>query len=567
MTDRKTLVHTHIHWRNEKRKNWQRELISKVVELIKAEDHDSLALVARTTGIPPQLRKNVWPILLKYHPMVISPNIMSNTLVWDSQNQKWRYHPETRTSEEVQTLMVHDLNKYFRRRSHGGKRSNTANGANAGASTTDTCVIPSEEQHIIEFLKDCICKFLKKWGQFFKYESGLSWIALALAEWYPFDDNNNVLPGKRHGPPVNLYDEYFLPQEIRSELLGKAQFTFDELFERLTLVILHSPDIPRAEKLAKAESGITPALQYYPVVSGGDLAFQCQMFFKVFSTILPELYQPVSDEETLRPSKKTNWMYWWFKCSGARVLHKQDRARIWDTLLGWRPHPKSLNFYLNYNNKLFGHLYSTTTSSHVDSDFFHKICKYGHDAFWFPDLETLRLGSQDMRCDFQVLSELVRRNKYGTSDEESEVQTENNGNKSACVSQRGVNIPFSLLDPHVQLVFIYMAILQQHEFKLLEFEEAEISEFFNNVPSLSRADDHNYRKLYELDLESRSVSSSETEPEDLSKRPTSSSSTSHMLIEVGDDDKTSNSFDELYNMAGDIWRKWIWRELEDSVSG
>ncbi|SCU93430.1 LADA_0G03048g1_1 [Lachancea dasiensis] len=561
MTDRKKLVHSHIHWRNQKRKAWQRELISKVVDLINAGDHDSLALIARTTGIPPQLRKNVWPILLKYHPMVISPNMMSNTLVWDSQNQKWRYHPETKTNEEVEQLILHDLSKYFHRRSSGG---NLPNGVQT--SHEPPSHITSQEHRIITLLKDCIFKFLRKWGQFFKYESGLSWIALGLAEWVPIDGDDSVLPGKRHGPPVKLFEEYYLPQDIKSNLPKNAQFTFGEIYERLLLVILHSPDIPKAEKLAKTESEGRSVIQYYPVLSGGDIAFQCQMFFKVFSVILPELYQPVSDEETLRPSKKTNWMYWWFKCSGARVLHKQDRGRIWDVLLGWRPHPRSLNFYLNYNNKIFDHLYSSRSSSHMDTEFFQKICKYGHDAFWFPDLETLKLGSQELRCDIQVLTELVKRNKYGLSDDELEIDFQKNGEEVGSVTKKGVDIPFSLLDAHVQLVFIYMAILQQHEFKLLEFEEAEISEFFNNVPSLSRSDDHNYRNLYENEMESRSISSSETETDELSRRPTSSSLANHMLIEVGDDDKTSNSFDELYSKAGDIWRKWIWKELEDTAN-
>ncbi|SCU84855.1 LAFA_0D12420g1_1 [Lachancea sp. 'fantastica'] len=563
MTDGKTLVHSHIHWRNEKRKIWQRELVSKVVALLRAEDHDSLALIARTTGIPPQLRKNVWPVLLKYHPMVISPNIMSNTLVWDSQNQNWRYHPETRNSEEIEHLIVHDLSKYFHRRGPAGNKNHITNSGSSSQFANEPTTLSNEELRSIECLKSCICQFLKKWSQFFKYESGLAWIALALAEWYPFDACNSILPGKRHGPPVNLYDEYYLPEHIRNQIPDRVEFTFNDLYERLVLVILHSPDVPKAERLAENESDVTS--QYYPVISGGDLAFQCQLFFKVFSIVLPELYQPVSDEESLRPSKKTNWMYWWFKCSGARALHKQDRGRIWDTFLGWRPHPRSLNFYLNYNNKIFGHLYSQTTSPNLDSEFLNKICKYGHDAFWFPDLEVLHLGSSELKCDFQVLSELVRRNKYGSSDDELEIATKSNSEAPSPESQAGVSIPFSLLDPHIQLVFIYMAILQQHEFKLLEFEESEISEFFNNVPSLSRADDHNYRNLYGNDLDSRSVSSSEAESEDFSKRPQSNSSTPHMLIEVGDDDKTANTFDELYNLAGDTWRKWVWRELEDNA--
>lgn len=59
---------------------FKRNIINEVIQLIKEKDHNSLAYIARTCGIPPQLRHLVWPIMLKYHPFVISPNIMTNTL-------------------------------------------------------------------------------------------------------------------------------------------------------------------------------------------------------------------------------------------------------------------------------------------------------------------------------------------------------------------------------------------------------------------------------------------------------------------------------------------------------
>ncbi|SCU96050.1 LAMI_0F05006g1_1 [Lachancea mirantina] len=552
MTDKKASVHSHSHWRNVKRKAWQRELVAKVVELVACNDHDSLALIARTSGIPPQLRRDVWPVLLKYHPMVISPNILSNTLAWDSQKNKWHYSQEARSGEEIETSITQDLRKYFRRRSAAG-----TNGPSGLESSRES----AEENHIVTLLKGCILEFLAKWSRLFRYESGLAWIALALAEWIPIDDSNRVLQGKRHESPVDLLSEYPLPDELIQRLPSKPEFNFSQIYERIVLVILHCPDIAMAQKLAQTESPNFSASQYYPVLSGGDLSFQSQIFFKVFSVILPELYQPIAEEETLRPSKKANWIYWWFKCSGTRVFHKQDRARLWDSLLGWRPNPACINFYLNYNNKVFEHLYSTTASTSIDQIFFDKICKYGHDTFWFPDLDTMRLGSSRLKCDFQVFSELLRRNKYDDSDLES-LPSANLGFQDDTQSQ-DVDIPFSLVDPHIQLVFVYIAILQQHEFKLLEFEEAEISEFLNNVPPLSRSDDHNYRHLYAPEEDQRSVSSSEAEQEEISKKPTSSSSNSHMLIEVGDDDKTSYSFDDIFNCAGDIWRKWIWRELQE----
>lgn len=546
MTDKKTLVHSHLHNRNSKQQLWNRQLVAKVVELVQKNDHGALALVARTTGIPPQLRHVVWPVLLKYHPMVISPGIMTNTLILV--NDKYEYHRETRSADEIERHVMHDLNKYFHRWNNSGNTSGTGHNTPV---QPDSPNMPPDELHAMDTLKRCIMNFLSKWDRLFKYESGLAWIAVGLAEWLPLKrgHENLVLRGRRHPSLVRLYKEYPLPPEISSSL-PPTEFDFDQIFERLMLVMLHSPDISMAKKLAQRESNSNSS--YYPVVSGGDLSFRSQVFFKVFSTILPELYQPFTDEETMHPSKKINWLYWWLKCSGARVLHKQDRARLWDILLGWRPAPSTINFYLNYNNRAFEHFYSPTSPS-IDTDFFNKICKYGHDQFWFPDLDLLPLGSKSLKCDFQIFQELLRRNKYGTEETPLNVnETKDEG--------PGVKIPFSLIDPHVQLLFIYIAILQQNEFKLLEFEEAEISEFLNNVPLLSRTDDFNYKKMYTDEQELPSSSSSDDDDPN-SKRPGTSS---HMLIEFGNDDKALHSFDDVYNLAGDIWRKWIWRELEEN---
>ena len=120
---KKTLVHSHLHNRNSKQQLWNRQLVAKVVELVQKNDHGALALVARTTGIPPQLRHVVWPVLLKYHPMVISPGIMTNTLILV--NDKYEYHRETRSADEIERHVMHDLNKYFHRWNNSGNTSGT----------------------------------------------------------------------------------------------------------------------------------------------------------------------------------------------------------------------------------------------------------------------------------------------------------------------------------------------------------------------------------------------------------------------------------------------------------
>lgn len=515
-SERKNRIHLHASSRNSKQQEWDRELVALIIKLLGENDHDSLALISRNAGIPPQLRHAVWPILLKYHPMVISPNILSNTLVLkDDENEtELQYFPEDRTDDEISDLMDNELNKYFQVR--------------------HSVPVPPEIQHIKSRLKDCVWQFLKKWGKICKYESGLIWIALGLAEWCPMSTGDDlVLSGKKHhnhnSALFHLYNEYPMLDHLVQKL-PVPEFSFDAVYERLVMVLFHSPVLD--EK---------PDNSTYYLFKSGNLNQQSQLFFKIFAKTLPELYQPITDEGALQGSKKITWLYWWIKCCGCKVLHRQDRARIWDVLLGWRPRPESINYYLDYNRKSFESIY--TKELRLPEDVFHRICKGEHDEFWFPDLMSLKLGKNGLNTDKDVIRELIRRNKYGEEPEPHENE-----------------IPYSLLNPRTQLLFIYVAIIQHNEFKLLEFEETEITEFLNNVPLISKFDDYNFKKMYDDDI--TSGSSTDTDESIISlTRP----SLNHMMIEVGTDDKIANSFDEIYQQAGDIWRNWAWQEMEEFV--
>lgn len=605
------------HGKHLKQQQRNRKLVETVIDLVNCNDHNSLAFIARNVGIPPQLRHAVWPILLKYHPMCISPNILSNVFAWDIKEKAYFFIEggnNENKKEDLERIVMNDLKKFFHLRNSNGSNSNSSNKNNANTHNTSSSEVSTissmefnslsldDELEILELLKSAILKFLNKWSKVFKYESGLSWIATGLAEWVPvnrgsaaeYPDNNDnfnnefddfgydnddegpiILNGKKHthsqphnstfplnnlGPTHSntclsyLYKEYPLPRYLRSKLPKVSPFPFSELYERLVLVILHCPDTVLAQKQLKKESPSetnnsngSAMLNYFPVLSGGDLSFQTQVFFKVFSTILPELYQPFTEESVLQPSsKRTSWLYWWIKCSGARALQRQDRGRLWDILLGWRPEPNmdSINFFLDYNTKKFDHFYHSTPIMH--GEFLKSLTK--NDPFWFPDLDTIPMGSANFKFDYNIFKEMLKRNQYDQSQDETARSDDNSENK----------ISFSLIDPHMQLLFIYIAILQYNEFKLLEFEETETSEFLNHVPMLSKADDMSYRKLYELG--NVTDSSGTNSQEDLQKRPNSS----NMMIEVGNDAKASHSFDDLLDMAGDIWRKWLWNELQDS---
>lgn len=237
----------------------------------------------------------------------------------------------------------------------------------------------------------------------------------------------------------------------------------------------------------------------------------------------------------------------------------------------------TINFFLNYNDKQIEHLYHDTPQCDNEQYWMKDwIALYHNDPFWFPDLDSMELGSKKFPYDYCVFKELLLRNKYGDTQNKGQANdTASSSNSDSNDGRDGGNpelkLPFSSIDPHMQLIFIFIAILQFNEFKLLEFEEAEISEFLNNVPLLTKFDDSSYKKLYENT--DSNISSPPTSPtisttSSLQSNPNSSVhiSNSHMLIEVGNDAKASHCFDDLLNMAGDIWRKWLWRELEESSS-
>ncbi|KAG0659433.1 Protein required for Brome mosaic virus replication [Maudiozyma exigua] len=789
MHERKHTLSTSHHVKALKQQEYDRQLIDFVIELIKINDHDTLAYVARTSGIPPQLRHYVWPILLKYHPMCIPPNILSNIVSWDptlnmyhmiidtstnskkekekgkdissikekdttninnistNTNSQLSHDDENDFDIELEKRIIHDLQKYFKIRTNIKNDSkltttnnndtkntsrycfpnniNNSSANNATETTTPSHKHPfltkEDEIEIIDILKNAILNFTNKWSKIYKYESGLAWIALGLAEWFPPIISNDrksehsggpvILSGKKHvhgslNPHVSsssgttsaqnankdnenirlnkiegdititlsntsiptpitnikkssslahLYCEYPLPDYLQDQLPDSYMFNFTELYERLLLVILHSPDCEIAINNINKDfpSKSSYSSNYFPILSGGDLSFQFQLFFKVFSSILPELFQPLNDESSLQPNSiRSSWLYWWIKCSGARSLQRQDRGRIWDLLLGWRPKPNmdAMNFFLNYNqNKFFSQLYhcpppglneNFLRSKSIDTTFVKKLLK--NDTFWFPDLDNIPLGSNKFPYDVNVFKELLTRNKYEQILETTPVANDNLHEKqedllkSVASSLSNYSLQqdedkensngydnlalfeYSQVHPHIQVIFIYIAVLQYNEFRLLEFEETEILEFLNNLPMFSKFEDANFRNLYancEANIESshshshvinsgrkttmisrpdengkksqtinselstglttRSSSSSLSSISNVSTatntaasivyNPTANSN-SHMMIEVGNDAKASNSFNDLLTIAGDIWRKWLWKELEESVT-
>lgn len=664
-----------------------------MLDLIEINDHDTLAFLSRSVGIPPQLRYLVWPILLKYHPMCISPNLVPNTLLWDTTSHC--YVPEkppsdknndnvAKTSNEIKVstdndnanndknvknhnlenktdsnettsieeVVLKDLKKYFHIRiSHSSKDDKSKDFFHNSLSSNS---ISNIDERVIISLKDSIMKFVNKWSEICKYEHGMSGIAVGLAEWVPISILNNktdpyvLITSKKISRPTPssssstssssssptsdtnqnddtgnssnelhnsiflspLFLEYPLPKHLQEKLNSVSSssnipiFSFDEIFERLVLILFNSPDIELAFEMCQNLASTSNTFlysntnnnnnngnnnnnnNYFPIISGGDTSFKTQLFFKVFSSILPELYQPLTEETSLHSYSSKNWIYWWIKCCGANVLHKQDRARIWDLMLGWRPYPNlhSINFYLNYNSKKFDQFYSKFPKCNDDIKTISKFANFNNDTFWFPDLNTIPLGSRNFETDSKVFQELLMRNE---ADKQNNIFD---------LNKNPNELPFSLLSPHTQIIFIYVAIFQHFESKLLEFEDTEINEFLMNVPLITKSENLSYKTLIDLEplssttSNTESISTTESGPamstavqitsasssssnaansnvntiSNTNNNGTSTTTGNHMSIELGSDGKLSHSFNDILNVAGDIWRMWMWKDLEDS---
>ncbi|OWB75506.1 hypothetical protein B5S31_g5415 [[Candida] boidinii] len=89
------------------------------------------------------------------------------------------------------------------------------------------------QEKIFKVLEYSITKFLKKWGTLINYHSGLTWIALGLAEWIPpLPNSNYVLCGKddiaKNGTKLrNLYDDYF--ERLNIDEFNKSSNTNSDL--------------------------------------------------------------------------------------------------------------------------------------------------------------------------------------------------------------------------------------------------------------------------------------------------------------------------------------------------
>lgn len=322
----------------------------RLVELchryIEEENVEALAQIARVRGLPPSYRQYAWPLLLAHHPYVVNPVVVAE------------FPTQPMTEDKIPYRRIRgDISRYRKRLKASAKHAASGNfhfshqhssastpmsvsptNSSSGHSLTEGCSSGASgnsnnsnnengvDQAFSQFLQDtvddqryrtiedAIVKFLDKWGHMTPYESGMAWVAFALAEWvspvFELDSGSSSTP-----PPSQSSTPDLAP-------MSAPIANFGTVFEQFMLVLFHSP-APNADgPYGPCDSPITDRIS---------------QFLSMFRRLLPEISSHFDEEDVLSSIGGDEWLLWWIKWMGAKAWNSHDRARVWDMYLGWRP--------------------------------------------------------------------------------------------------------------------------------------------------------------------------------------------------------------------------------------
>jgi Rab-GTPase-TBC domain len=267
-----------------------------------------LAEIARSNGIPANFRQSVWPILLETHPLVRVKTAGSPAPVGIAGS-----HRQTEMAPEIPIKRIRaELSRYHRRRKNipntrhpsPPRSCSPGNESPASTSTIASTISPPDQDALDQAaldsaVEDAVVAYLESHASV-PYSPGMVHVCLALSDWV-------------FVPPSISND-----QENQTAGLTKA-------FERMmTIMLWSSPQIP-------TKPGDMQRLD-------GVLTRRISHFFTIFRKLIPELATYFDEEEANGFGEEWvhSWIQWW--CS--RELHKDDKGRLWDFYLGYRPTPR-----------------------------------------------------------------------------------------------------------------------------------------------------------------------------------------------------------------------------------
>lgn len=534
-----------------------RDLYQLCLYYIKTKNVNGLALIARQKGIPPFLRNRAWPLLLKGHPFVMDPYITPDAEIEAQDDTDDNGIPVARIRK--------DLRKYVRKSHHHADEDRNEE-------------LESVQNEMLAVVEKAVCRFLKKWGTLINYDPGLVWAGLGLAEWVaPIPGTTMVFCGRDEHSDSHIkvkdISQDFGDLEVFSDpkMYLNSALKFHEVYERLILVILHSPepeteisfndDVPHSDIISNDQ--LHNLLVTLPT-KGGSPDERISFFLYCFRRLLPELSRSFAEENILDGNNvKDEWIFWWLKWCGSKVWSRIDRGRLWDSLLGWR-------------NQLDIHSVNELDALKLDN---YLLADLGPDLFWNPltfsdeqeIAQNCKLPLEDglrskTPLSIRSLIDSLSMVRLTTSSAEDSKEFEKRKHEIS-------EIPKSHLNPHTELVFITIAFLKAKEGALLELDQSEIREFLSKTSStnlesfqkLFETDNHhinlvrplrnhgNHHDLSETVSETSSVDFSETD-----SHVSSPPSTNRMQA------RKSKDLEDVLLLASDLWKKWLWQEIHDN---
>ncbi|AOW02145.1 hypothetical protein B0I72DRAFT_139941 [Yarrowia lipolytica] len=365
-------------------------LVELCEEYISNKNIDALAKIARQRGLPPHLRQKAWPMLLAEHPYVIEPNVglpeprrRTNGGSKSSSSSSEQCKSETEIpirrlkgdlSRLQRKLKSQKMNKlelqYKQLQSNPSSHVSTTlsarstplsispvSAASEGSLTMDhlnqVVVSESHDAQRFDIYEDAIESFLTKYHV--KYESGLVWVAAAVAECVdPLECDNWI----------QVYENFLLvllhtPQrdiginEIEDRFSGKNYYSDGVTSEPFCETPATSNENPvtngaaAAAQAAAAEAegqrpktapaSTSPSTPSSQKIASHVLTDSISLFLSGFRRGLPELSAHFDEEDVLASiGGGDEWLIWWIKWMGAKTWNSSDRARVWDMYLGWK---------------------------------------------------------------------------------------------------------------------------------------------------------------------------------------------------------------------------------------
>lgn len=258
-------------------------------------DFSELAKLARDKGIPPNLRREVWPILLNNHPCVLDKHIAKEFVERTENHEDIREVPFKRIRRE--------LERYHRKLK---KVPATRNGSPSSNPSPVGSALPNgefkqpepgllDQAALDTAVEDAVVGFLESHDHV-NYAPGMVYVCLTLADWLFM--------------PPSVAGRDGIDSSNDADILSSC-------FEKMMYVILWSPAVC-STPIEPSDSVINQKISH---------------FLTTFRQLLPEVARYFDEEEVASFGEQwvCTWIQWW--CAGE--LRKEEKGRLWDWYLGF----------------------------------------------------------------------------------------------------------------------------------------------------------------------------------------------------------------------------------------